>query len=314
MKHLRNLFDITPDDFFEILDLSTEIKSDFQNGIRKPLLERKILALIFEKPSLRTRNSFEAAMMQLGGGSLFLTTEETGMNGRESTTDIAKVIGGYSDFLVLRTFSQQLIDEFASHACCPVVNALSDEFHPCQALTDMLTIRECLGTLAGKKIVYLGDSNNVAASLAIASAMTNCRLHICGPEGYEFSASFLSRLQQEYPVFEIEKSSTPSQAVTDADVIYTDVWASMGQEAESQARKQAFADFRVDVELMRQAPPDCLFLHPLPAHRGEEVTDDVIDGPQSQVFAQANNRMHIAKGLLVWLASKTENNSVLESS
>ena len=300
-RHLTTFFDITPQDVDEILRISAELKDRLAGGDRPPLLQGRVLTLVFEKPSLRTRNSFEAAAIQLGGGSVFLTTQDAGLNGRESLPDVARVLTSYSDVVVMRTFSQSLIEEFARIAQCPVVNGLSDELHPCQALTDLFTIRETFGRLAGLRLVYIGDGNNVAASLAMAAAYTGMPVTFSSPPGYELSADFVMRLRQRFPDAELELTSDPAVAVKNADVVYTDVWASMGQESQAEERRKIFTPYQVNARLMAKAPKTARFMHDLPAKRGLEVTDEVMDGPQSVVFQQAENRMHLAKGLLVWL-------------
>jgi ornithine carbamoyltransferase len=301
MKHLTTLLDVSPDDFGEILDTTAELKAKFQRGERPPLLAGAVLALLFEKPSLRTRISFEAAMTHLGGDSIFLSGGDAGLNGRESLADVARVLSSYSDAIVLRTFSQQLIEDFAKLATCPVINGLSDERHPCQALTDVFTMREVFGSLAGKKLVFVGDGNNVAASLAIATAYAGMSMTLCSPPGYELDAGFLADLKNRVPTADVTVLADPVKAVRNADVIYTDVWASMGQETQADQRNKDFAGYQVNAALMSLAPAACRFMHDLPARRGLEVTDDVLDGPQSIAFQQAENRMHLAKGLLVWL-------------
>ena len=306
MKHLKSLSGLTAGEIQEILSLSADSKQEFNNGRRPPLLQGRVLTLVFEKPSLRTRNSFEAAVMQLGGGSSFLSSKEAGFAGRESLPDIARVLSGYSDAIVLRTFSQADIDEFAAYSRCPVINGLSDERHPCQALTDLLTMQEAFGDLKNRKLVFVGDGNNVAASLAVATSLLQISLTVCTPPGYELNGNVTAELAKKYPTIQITHSNDPQQAVRGADVVYTDVWASMGQEAEAQQRNQIFAPYQVNAALMAKAPRDCKFMHDLPARRGLEVTDEVIDGPQSIVFQQAENRMHLAKGLLVWLLDGQE--------
>lgn len=301
MKHLRTLLDLTADEIHEILELSLELKAKFQKGDRPPLLQGRVLAMLFEKPSLRTRNSFEAAVMHLGGGGIFLSTQEAGLNGRESLADIARVLSSYTDAIAMRTFSQQLIEEFATHSRCPVINGLSDDSHPCQALTDLLTLQEVFGDLNGRKLVFIGDGNNIACSLAIAASILKIPMTLCTPPNYSISAEVQSELQRRFPDAEVSHCSDPAEAVRDAGVVYTDVWASMGQESEADTRRKKFAPYQVNQALMATAPKSCKFMHDLPAHRGEEVTDEVIDGPNSIVFQQAENRMHLAKGLLVWL-------------
>jgi ornithine carbamoyltransferase len=301
LRHVTSVFDLMPADIEAILAIAADLKARLARGDRPPLLQGRVLTLVFEKPSLRTRNSFEAAAIQLGGGSVFLTTHDAGLNGRESLPDVARVLSAYSDAIVMRTFRQSLIEDFARLSSCPVVNGLSDELHPCQALTDLFTIREAFGRLAGLRIVYVGDGNNVAASLAMASASAKMPITFCSPRGYELSGSFLRDLRRRFPKAEIELTEDPFRAVQNADVVYTDVWASMGQESQAKAREQVFAPFQVNGALMAAAPKSARFMHDLPAKRGLEVTDDVMDGPQSIVFQQAENRMHLAKGLLVWL-------------
>ncbi|HET6325484.1 MAG TPA: ornithine carbamoyltransferase [Planctomycetaceae bacterium] len=301
VKHLTSVFDLTPEDVQDVLAISADLKARLARGDRPPLLQGHVLTLVFEKPSLRTRNSFEAAAIQLGGGSVFLSTQDAGLNGRESLADIARVLSAYSDAIVMRTFRQSLIEEFARLASCPVVNGLSDELHPCQALTDLFTIQEAFGRLAGLRIVYVGDGNNVAASLAMVAAYAKMPITLCSPRGYELSASFLRDVRRRFPEVDLELTDDPFRAVKNADIVYTDVWASMGQESQAEAREKVFASYQVNKTLMAAAPKSARFMHDLPAKRGLEVTDEVMDGPQSIVFRQAENRMHLAKGLLVWL-------------
>jgi len=304
MKHLTSLFDLTSDELLQILNRASELKALFRKGERPPLLQGRVLAQLFEKPSLRTRNSFEAAMINLGGSGIFMTTAEAGLNGRESLADVARVLSSFSDIITMRTFSHRLILDFAEHSVCPVVNGLSDERHPCQALTDLLTIQETFGDLKNRHLVFVGDGNNVAMSLAIASAMTGMRMTLAVPKGFEFQDSFLRELTQRYPGHQVSQSHDPGVSVKNADVVYTDVWASMGQEDEADKRKKAFRDFQVNDELMKRAPRSARFMHDLPAKRGLEVTDEVMDGDQSIVFQQAENRMHLARGLFAWLLGK----------
>ena len=301
MKHLTSLLDLTSEELTAILDKAAELKTKFRNGDRPQLYPGRVLAQLFEKPSLRTRNSFEAAMIHLGGSGIFLTTAEAGLNGRESLSDVAKVLSSFSDIITMRTFSQKLIDEVARYSSCPVINGLSDERHPCQAMTDLLTIRETFGYLKDLHLVFVGDGNNVSMSLAIASAMTGMRLTLAAPKGFEFEASFLELMAEKFPAHRVTQSNDPKFAVKSADLVYTDVWASMGQEDDAERRKKAFANFQVNEALMAVAPKSARFMHDLPAKRGLEVTNDVMDGDQSIVFQQAENRMHLAKGLFVWL-------------
>lgn len=300
-RHLTSLYDLTPAELQAVLATAADLKAKYKAGERPQLLPGRILAQMFEKPSLRTRNSFEAAIANLGGSGIFLTTAEAGLNGRESTHDVATVLSSYSDVITMRTFSQQLIEDFASFSSCPVINALSDDRHPCQAMTDLLTIQETRQSLAGTHIVFVGDGNNVSMSLAIACAMMEMKFTLAVPAGFEFDDEFLADLKSRYPSADVRQISDPKEAVSSADVVYTDVWASMGQEEESERRQKAFAAFQVDGALMKLAPPTAKFMHDLPAKRGLEVTDDVMDGSQSIVFQQAENRMHLARGLFAWL-------------
>ncbi len=301
MKHLTSLLDLTSDELFAILNKAAELKNLFRKGERPQLYAGYVLAQLFEKPSLRTRNSFEAAMIHLGGSGIFLTTAEAGLNGRESLPDVAKVLSSFSDIITMRTFSQKLIEEVAKHSSCPVINGLSDDRHPCQALTDLLTIQETFGHLKDLHMVFVGDGNNVSMSLAIASAMTGMKLTLAAPKGFEFDPKFLSMLTERFPKHRVTQSTHPKTAVSSADIVYTDVWASMGQEDDAERRKKAFSGFQVCEALMEAAPRSAKFMHDLPAKRGLEVTDGVMDGDQSIVFQQAENRMHLAKGLFVWL-------------
>ncbi len=301
MQHLLSLRDLTPSQIKVILTRATELKDKLKSGDRTPLLPGRVLTQVFEKPSLRTRVSFEAAIGQLGGYGIFLSGKEAGLEGRESNADVARVIGGYSDVIALRTFSQELIELFAAESGCHVINALSDASHPCQALTDILTMQEALGDVTGRTLTYVGDGNNVAVSLAIICAQLDIKFVIAAPEGYQLDDSFFEDLRGEYPSASLTQTSDPHAAVKEADVIYTDVWASMGQESEKSAREKVFADYQCNAALLASAPTSAKFLHCLPARRGLEVTDDVIDGPQSLAFPQAENRMHLAKGVLAWL-------------
>lgn len=300
-RHLTSLYDLSPAELQAVLDTAIELKDKYRRGDRPQLFPGRVLAQLFEKPSLRTRNSFEAAMVQLGGGGIFLTTEEAGLNGRESLKDVATVLSSFSDVVTMRTFSQQLIEDFAQHSSCPVINALSDDRHPCQALTDLLTIHEVAGEIKGQHLVFVGDGNNVAMSLAIAASMTGLKFTLAVPNGFEMPADFVADLQKRYPGGDIQQTHDPMAAVKTANFVYTDVWASMGQEEEAERRKAAFANFQVNAELMAAAPAEARFMHDLPAKRGLEVTDDVMDSEQSVVYQQAENRMHLARGLFAWL-------------
>lgn len=301
MRHLTSLFDLTSAEVRDILTLAAQLKAEAAQGTRQPLCAGRVMTLVFEKPSLRTRVSFEAGMRQLGGSSLFLSAREAGLDGRETREDIARVLGGYSDVIVLRTFSQALIETFVECSGKPVINGLSDDFHPCQALADVMTIEEHFGSVRGKHLVYVGDGNNVARSLANVCGHTGMRFTIAAPQGYWLGNDFIQRAQSTFPGLKIHQTSDPLRAVQGADVIYTDVWASMGQESEKESRASIFSAFQVNEPLLDAAGPDVRFLHCLPARRGQEVSDEVMADPRSLVFPQAENRMHLSKGLVVWL-------------
>lgn len=303
-RHLTSLDDLTSDDLQEILRTAADLKQKYNAGDRPALYPGRVLAQLFEKPSLRTRNSFEAAIVNLGGSGIFLTMAEAGLDGRESLSDVATVLSSYSDVITMRTFSQEFIHDFAGYCSCPVVNALSDDRHPCQALTDLLTIQETTGSLEGTHLVFVGDGNNVAQSLAVAAGMTGMKFTLAVPAGFEMSDEFLSQLKSRWPNADVHQTADPAEAVSTADYVYTDVWASMGQEDEAERRRQAFADYQVNAALMKHAPAAARFMHDLPAKRGLEVTDEVMDGPRSIVFQQAENRMHLARGLFAWLLSQ----------
>lgn len=305
MNHLTSLLDVTLDDVETILQHTRTLKAELSQGKRRPLLAGRLLVQLFEKPSLRTRMSFEAAMVQLGGAGMFLSNHDAGLNGREKLEDVARVVGGYADIIVLRTFSQQIIEVFAQVSSKPVINGLSDAYHPCQALTDLLTLEEQVGSLSGRRMTYVGDGNNVAASLAIGCAMLGVQFTVAAPQGYQLPDGLLQQIRTMYPTCQIDQTTDPFAGVKGTDCVYTDVWASMGQEAEKDERQRVFQDYQVNGALMAAAGPQAWFLHCLPARRGLEVTDDVIDGPQSLVFPQAENRMHIAKGVFVWALGAT---------
>lgn len=300
MRNLITLADLSTGEIDRIFSLTEDLKSKFQDGVREPLLPGRVMALLFAKPSLRTRVSFEAGMSHLGGTSLFLG-EDVGFGKRESMEDFGRVLSEYADVIVVRAKDHKTVVSLAEHASCSVINGLTDMFHPCQAMADLYTLREIHGSLHGKQITYVGDGNNVARSLALGCGKTGMKFVLAAPEGYSFDDDFLALLKREVPSLELELTKDPIAAVKRASAVYTDVWTSMGQEAEEVARKKAFSEYQVNAKLMSYAPQDAVFMHCLPARRGEEVTDEVIDGPQSVVVAQAGNRMHAQKGILVWL-------------
>lgn len=303
MRHLLTLFDVSRDEVEHIFSIAAELKAKWQQDVREPLLAQRVLGLLFSKPSLRTRVSFEAAMIHLGGTSLFLG-QDVGWGSRESAADFGSVLSQYIDGLVCRAHQHEILVELSKYCSCPVINGLTDRAHPCQALADMFTLQELRGTLKGCKLAFVGDGNNVARSLAVACAKLGARFALASPTKHSFDPGFASQVEEEVPGAEIVTTEDPIAAVRDADAVYTDVWSSMGQEAEAQQRRQDFAQYQVDQKLMRHAPR-AYFLHCLPAHRGEEVTEDVIDGPQSVVLQQAANRMHVQKAILAWLLPLT---------
>ncbi len=309
MRHFITLNDIRNNELQRILDLSATIKRELKGGQRAPHLSGKMLAMIFEKQSLRTRVSFETGMFQLGGGSMFLGSE-VGFGKREATKDFSEVLSSMVDAIMFRAMKHKSVTELAKYATCPVINGLTDEAHPCQALADVLTIQEEFGPLSGLKIAWVGDANNVAVSLIRAAAKLGMKMTVAAPEKYQFTEKQIAKIVGKgathgpVPGFECELTSDPAKAVKEAHVVYTDVWVSMGQEAEEAERKAAFASYLVDAKLMKRARKDAIFLHCLPAKRGWEVSDEVMDGPQSRIVAQAENRLHAQKGLLVWLLNE----------
>jgi len=296
-KDLLSITDLTRKDINSLITDAIDCKSKGWTSA----LEGKVLALLFEKPSLRTRASFEVAMRQVGGDCIYLSPAEVGLGQRESVPDVARVLSRYTDCIAARTFSHETVRTLGDYSRVPVINALSDVEHPCQALADLLTIYEKKGDLEDLTVAFIGDGNNVANSLVLAAGMTGMNFRIASPNGYALKEDVL-KLSRKYAAdtgSSITCTDDPRKAVEQADVVYTDVWTSMGQEAETEKRRQAFAGFQVNGELLSLAKEEAIFMHDLPAHRGEEVTDDVIDGLQSVVFDQAENRMHAVKALLV---------------
>jgi ornithine carbamoyltransferase len=291
-RHILTLADLSSAEIERIFSIAEDLKAKWTKGIREPLLPGRVMALLFEKPSLRTRVSFEAGMSHLGGSSLFLG-EEAGFGRRESVADFTRVLSQYVDVIVARTFQHQTVEELAHYADCPVINGLSDLAHPCQALADLFTLRELFGRLAGRTLAWIGDGNNVARSLAQGCGKLGMRMVMATPPPYRFDEAFLEELRRDTPQLELVVTDDPVEAVREASAVYTDVWTSMGQEAETAVRRRAFARYQVNAALMAHSQKGAVFMHCLPAHRGEEVTDEVIDGPQSVVVQQAANRMHL---------------------
>jgi ornithine carbamoyltransferase len=289
--------DLSVTELRELLAFALRMKRE---GHGQPLAGRT-LALLFEKPSLRTRVSFEVAMRQLGGHSIYLGPREVGLGIREPVKDVARVLSQMVDGISARVHDHAVLEELVAHAGIPVVNALSVGEHPCQALADLLTIQEQRGSLEGLRLAYVGDGNNVGASLALGSAMVGMHFRIASPKGYELPAEVIAAAggYAASSGSKLEFLADPRDAVSGADVVYTDVWTSMGQEAEAAIRLEAFAGYQVDANLLKLAAPDAMIMHDLPAHRGEEITEDVLEGPHSVVFQQAGNRLHAQKALLV---------------
>jgi len=299
-RHLITLCDLTSPEIERIFSIAEDIKTKFLKGLREPLLPGRVMAMLFEKPSLRTRVSFEAGMIQLGGGALFLG-DDVGFGRRESVADFGRVLSQYVDVIVVRAKQHELVVSLAEHCSSPVINGLTDYAHPCQAMADLFTLRELVGSLKGHTLAWIGDGNNVARSLAQGCGKVGMRFVMATPEPYRFDDEFLALLQREVPHLEMTVSADPAEAVCDAVAVYTDVWASMGQEDQTERRRRDFRDYQVNAELMSHTQKGAVFMHCLPARRGEEVTDEVIDGPQSVVVQQAANRMHVQKGILAWL-------------
>lgn len=297
-KHLITVADLSLDDIDNIFRMTREMKSSLAGGEVIRPLEGKTLALVFEKSSLRTRVSFDVAMRQLGGGSIYLSRQDIDLGHRESVRDVAMTLSRYVDAIALRTFSHETVLEMAKNSRIPVINALSDRYHPCQALTDLYTIKEKRGTLKGLKVSFVGDGNNVARSLALLCTKLGVAFSIASPGGYELDKEFLDEIKALAKGNLPTLSNDPKKVVKGADVIYTDTWVSMGQEAETEKRRRDFRGYCVDAALVALAKKDVLVMHCLPAHRGEEITSEVLDGPNSIVYDQAENRLHVQKAIL----------------
>ena len=299
-RNLLTLSDLSSSEIEKIFAITEDLKLKFDHGVREPILPGRVMALLFQKKSLRTRVSFEAGMAHLGGSSLFLG-DDVGWGSRESIADFARVLSQYVDVIVVRANDHQAAVELAGFSSCPVINGLTPLAHPCQALCDLYTLRELVGRLAGHTVAYVGDGNNVARSLAMCCAKLGMTFRLATPPGYAFDDEVLSTLHEQAPEADVTLTEDPREAVAGAIAVYTDVWTSMGQESESARRRADFADYQVTPDLMAHADSRAVFMHCLPAHRGEEVAAEVIDGPQSVVVSQAANRMHVQKGILTWL-------------
>ncbi|MDX1709132.1 MAG: ornithine carbamoyltransferase [Desulfobacterales bacterium] len=296
-KHLLTLADLDKDEFEAFFKRAVELKERQQKGTAKPLQAGKSLGLLFDKPSTRTRVSFETAMVQLGGSPLFISSKDTQMSRDEPIKDTARVLSRYLDVLAIRTFDQETIEEFAQFSTIPVINALTDAYHPCQVLSDLLTVMEHKGAVESLKIAWIGDGNNMAQSWINAAAVLGFELALACPQDY-FPDSQIVETALKKPAARIRLGSDPEAAIQDADVVNTDVWASMGQEEQQQARKKIFAPFQVNAALVEKAAKDAIVLHCLPAHREEEITEEVLEGPQSVVWDQSENKLHMHKAIL----------------
>ncbi|MHA6259418.1 ornithine carbamoyltransferase [Sporosarcina sp. CAU 1771] len=302
-RDLLSLLDYTSEEITYLLNYANQMKKDMLQGKMPKILAGKTLGMIFEKHSTRTRISFEVGMNQLGGYAMFMNARDMQIGRGESIYDTGHVLSEYLDGVMIRANSHEMVKELAKNSTIPVINGLTDIFHPCQALADLLTILEVKGSLAGQKIAYIGDGNNVAHSLIIAAAHMGMHISVATPKGFECNPNLLVKAKAiaETTGGSIVETTDPVAAVKDADAVYTDVWTSMGQEEESAARLEAFKDFQINDELIAHAKDDYMFLHCLPAHREEEVATSVIDGPNSYVFQQAGNRLHAQKALLALL-------------
>lgn len=306
VRHLVNLQDYDEREIYDLINLALRLKEEQKKGIPHPILSNKALGMIFSKASTRTRVSFEVGIYQLGGYGLFLNSSDIQLGRGETIEDTAKVLSRYLDGIMIRTYAQEDVEELARYSTIPVINGLTDMFHPCQILADLMTIYESKGKLKGLKLAYVGDGNNVAHSLLIGCTKVGMNISIACPTGYEPHKNVIDWAigNSKSSGSLVNITSQPKEAVWDADIVYTDVWTSMGQEKESNERLKAFAPYQVNQSLFSLAKPDAIFLHCLPAHRGEEVTSEVIDGPQSLVFEEAENRLHVQKAVMVSLMGK----------
>jgi ornithine carbamoyltransferase len=307
-RDLSTIHDLTPAEIDEILALALDLKAKTRRREPHPLLAGRTLAMIFEKPSLRTRVTFETGMFQLGGHAIYLQPSDIGLGTRESVYDVAVCLSRWVDLIMARTFAQRTVEDLAAFATVPVINGLSDLEHPCQVLADCLTLRERWGDLRGRRLAWIGDGNNVCHSLILLAAKIGMHMTVAAPEGYEPSGDVLESTQRDAVASgsEIRVVRGAAEAVKNAGAIFTDAWSSMGQEHEAEERAAIFAPYQVNRALLAKAPAGAVVLHCLPAHRGEEITDEVIDGPQSVVFDEAENRLHAQKAVMVFLSQRSQ--------
>lgn len=297
LKHYLQFKDFTLDEYTYLLERARVLKAKFKRYETWHPLHDRTLAMIFEKSSTRTRLSFEAGIHQLGGHAVYLNTRDTQLGRGEPVEDAAQVMSRMTDIIMIRTFGQEIIERFAANSRVPVINGLTNEYHPCQVLADILTYVEHRGPIAGKTVAWIGDANNMAYTWIQAAEILGFTFHFSGPPGYQLDPTMVAESSRP----SLKEFADPLQAASGADLVTTDVWTSMGYEAENEARLLAFRDWMVDAELMAQARPDALFMHCLPAHRGEEVSAEVMDGPQSVVWDEAENRLHVQKALMEYL-------------
>ncbi|MCD8334233.1 MAG: ornithine carbamoyltransferase [Clostridiales bacterium] len=299
-KHLLKMLDLSPDDIYEILNLADQLKYDQLHGIPHRLLEGKTLVTIYEKPSTRTRISFETGMFQLGGLAMYLSGKESQVGRGEPMEDTARTLSRYCDGIMMRTFRQEDLEQLARYATVPVINGMTDFSHPCQVLADLMTIRERFAHLDGIKLAYIGDGDNMCQSLIVGGLKCGMEVTAATPHDYRPKQEILDFAASD-PEFVFTLTEDPKEAVRDADVVFTDVWVSMGKEAEAEARRKAFQGFQVDDELLTLASPGCMVQHCLPAHRGEEITDQVLEAHADEIFDEAENRLHVQKAIMCLL-------------
>ena len=296
MKHLLKLMDLSKQEIIEILNLADQLKYEKKNGIEHHILKGKTLGLIFEKSSTRTRVSFEVGMYDLGGNALFLSSKDLQIGRGEPVQDTARVLSRYLDGIMIRTFAQQEVEDLAKYGSIPIINGLTDYCHPCQVLADLMTIREHKGILTGKKLCYIGDGNNMTNSLIVGGIKMGMKVSVACPKGYEPNAEIMEWAKKNGSFVCTEDVF---EAAKDADVLYTDVWASMGQEAEAEERKKIFKSYQINSDVMAVAHDDAMVMHCLPAHRGEEISEDVLEAHANEIFDEAENRMHTIKAVMV---------------